>query len=164
MQGAEDAQLVVGEAVVPVQVQQGKGGFLGGLLFALHGRRRGLRTEAAGLLHLDVPDLVGKSGGVVAQDVPDVGDEPRAVPDEQVAPLTAGVAHEPGQGEDVPALVQGTVGGDERAAALLAGASRTTVARQRPLMIRLRTGKWLPICSVPGGYSERITPRTARSS
>ena len=46
----------------------------------------------------------------------------------------------------------------------LAGASRTTVARQRPLMIRLRTGKWLPMCSVPGGYSERITPRTARSS
>ena len=34
----------------------------------------------------------------------------------------------------------------------------------RPLRIRLRMGKWLPLCYVPGGYSENIAPTAATSS
>ena len=31
-------------------------------------------------------------------------------------------------------------------------------------MMRLRTGKWLPFGSVPGGYSDSSTPVAAMSS
>ena len=48
-------------------------------------------------------------------------------------------------------------------APLRRGASMTTVPRHRALMMRFRTGKWAPLCSVPGGYSERMTPVAAMS-
>ena len=49
-------------------------------------------------------------------------------------------------------------------APLFSGASTTTTARLRPLMMRLRTGKWPPRGSVPGGYSDNSTPVAAMSS
>ena len=49
-------------------------------------------------------------------------------------------------------------------APLRRGASTTITPTLRPLMIRLRWGKCSAMCSVPGGYSERITPRAAMSS
>ena len=42
--------------------------------------------------------------------------------------------------------------------------STTTAAKLRPLRMRLRTGKWDAMGSVPGGYSESSTPVAATSS
>lgn len=49
-------------------------------------------------------------------------------------------------------------------APLRSGASTTTAAKLRPLRMRLRTGKWDAMGSVPGGYSESSTPVAATSS
>ena len=48
-------------------------------------------------------------------------------------------------------------------APLFSGASTTTVARLRALSSRLRTGKCSALGTVPGGYSDRMTPVAAMS-
>ena len=112
-----------------------------------------------GLLRPERTDLMGKPSRVTAEDVPAIGDDSRTVPQQTIAAGAVPVVSLARHSENIPPLLQSVINGDQRS-----GASITTVPRHSPLMIRLRTGKWVRSWGVPGGYSERITPRTPISS
>ena len=72
--------------------------------------------------------------------------------------VNAALKHRAAKAAPQPAEPADGAPAEAKSAPPLSGDSTTSVQRQRPLMIRLRCGKFALSGSVPGGYSLRIMP------
>ena len=100
--------------------------------------------------------FVGILGFVFTEDIPTGTDGNGTVPKQPVAANKTGNVDISGNHEHVPALVCRLACGDQRAA--FSGASTTRTPQLRPLMIRLRLGKFHFTGGVPGANSLMIQP------
>ena len=132
LKGAPDASWQAGGCVVP-----------------------GRSTSFGRRLFLQPRRQMGKSTGVFLADLHWVAAQSGAARSNQlVAPLIFRPVNVAGDGEDVPPLLQGDRGRDQRAAA----AAATSVPKVSPAIIRFRWGKYPGCPGAPGPYSLTAAP------